>query len=178
MTAGFCITQRSGQYSPGNGGSPRDRAGRPAIAGRPRPRCLGPARRGGPPPRKRWRRAATAGSHPPTACRRRWPPQGTAGGRPSNCPARAKGDRGPGVSPRETLRATAKSAKGRQAKSDAGWLRGQTTRRRIHRRSDGGPERRQVLRRGTRAPYACYTETPPCASRPDYRMQRVGGVSV
>ena len=27
--------------------------------------------------------------------------------------------------------------------SDAGWLRGQTTRRRIHRRSDGGPERRQ-----------------------------------
>src|ERR1700729_2226567 len=26
--------------------------------------------------------------------------------------------------------------------SDAGWLRGQTTRRRIHRRSDGGPERR------------------------------------
>ena len=27
-----------------------------------------------------------------------------------------------------------------EKKGDAGWLRGQTTRRRYHRRSDGGPE--------------------------------------
>src|ERR1022692_2312133 len=46
-------------------------------------------------------------------------------------------------------------------KSDAGWLRGQTTRRRIHRRSDGGPERRQVLRRGTRAPLCMLHRNPP-----------------
>ena len=32
---------------------------------------------------------------------------------------------------------------GLRKKGDAGWLRGQTTRRRYHRRSDGGPERRQ-----------------------------------
>jgi hypothetical protein len=61
---------------------------------------------------------------------------------------------------------TTKPTKYRRRWGDAGWLRGQTTRRRIHRRSDGGPERRQVLRRGTRAPCAWYTETPPCTSRP------------
>jgi hypothetical protein len=48
-----------------------------------------------------------------------------------------------------------------RAWSDAGWLRGQTTRRRIHRRSDGGPERRQVLRRGTRAPLCMLHRNPP-----------------
>ncbi len=37
---------------------------------------------------------------------------------------------------------TAQERRGKRM-SDAGWLRGQTTRRRIHRRSDGGPERRQ-----------------------------------
>ena len=51
--------------------------------------------------------------------------------------------------------------KEQRAWSDAGWLRGQTTRRRIHRRSDGGPERRQVLRRGTRAPLCMLHRNPP-----------------
>ena len=46
-----------------------------------------------------------------------------------------------GSPPGQILRATAKDPEVR-AWGDAGWLRGQTTRRRIHRRSDGGPERR------------------------------------
>jgi hypothetical protein len=53
--------------------------------------------------------------------------------------------------------------------SDAGWLRGQTTRRRIHRRSDGGPERRsRCPDGGPEHRYECYTETPPYVSRPNY----------
>jgi hypothetical protein len=72
----------------------------------------------------------------------------------------------PAREPWATQGNTAKPTKYRRRWGDAGWLRGQTTRRRIHRRSDGGPERRQVLRRGTRAPCAWYTETPPCTSRP------------
>ncbi len=53
--------------------------------------------------------------------------------------------------------------------SDAGWLRGQTTRRRIHRRSDGGPERRRWCPDGgPEHRYECYTETPPYVSRPNY----------
>ena len=68
---------------------------------------------------------------------------------------------GPGVSPRKIPRAIAKRTESPGAKGDAGWLRGQTTRRRIHRRSDGGPERRQVLRRGTRAPLCMLHRNPP-----------------
>ena len=67
-----------------------------------------------------------------------------------------------GVAPREdTASQGAGGPKGLQVWSDAGWLRGQTTRRRIHRRSDGGPERRQVLRRGTRAPLCMLHRNPP-----------------
>ncbi len=67
-----------------------------------------------------------------------------------------------GSPPREdTASQVAGGPKGLQAWSDAGWLRGQTTRRRIHRRSDGGPERRQVLRRGTRAPLCMLHRNPP-----------------
>jgi len=47
-----------------------------------------------------------------------------------------------GYPPGKALRAIANPTESRGVKSDAGWLRGQTTRRRIHRRSDGGPERR------------------------------------
>src|SRR5205823_14246990 len=97
---------------------------------------------------------------------------GTSGG----AAARVGRHGGPGGIPRKIPRAIAKRTESPGAKGDAGWLRGQTTRRRIHRRSDGGPERRQVLRRGTRAPYAWYTETPPCASRAGLPPERVGGV--
>ncbi len=56
-----------------------------------------------------------------------------------------------------------------RAWGDAGWLRGQTTRRRIHRRSDGGPERRQRCSDGgPEHRYECYTETPRYVSRPNY----------
>jgi hypothetical protein len=70
---------------------------------------------------------------------------------------------GPGGRPprEDTASQVAGGPKGLQAWSDAGWLRGQTTRRRIHRRSDGGPERRQVLRRGTRAPLCMLHRNPP-----------------
>ena len=54
-------------------------------------------------------------------------------------------------------------------KGDAGWLRGQTTRRRIHRRSDGGPERRQWHPDGGPGHrYEWYTESPPYVSRPNF----------
>ena len=86
-----------------------------------------------------------------------------------------------GSPPRENTASQAQEAKGLQAWSDAGWLRGQTTRRRMHRRSDGGPERRRCSDGGPEHRYACYTETPPCASRPDYKQiwhaQRLGGRS-
>ena len=68
---------------------------------------------------------------------------------------------GPGASPGKYGEPSAKAPEVRRAWSDAGWLRGQTTRRRIHRRSDGGPERRQVLRRGTRAPLCMLHRNPP-----------------
>jgi ABC-type oligopeptide transport system ATPase subunit len=62
-------------------------------------------------------------------------------------------------------------------KGDAGWLRGQTTRRRDHRRSDGGPERRQWRPDGGPGHrYECYTETPPSVSRPNYN--RVSGLAL
>jgi hypothetical protein len=52
-------------------------------------------------------------------------------------------------------------------KGDAGWLRGQTTRRRYHRRSDGGPERRQRCPDGgPEHRYEWYTADPPYVSRP------------
>src|SRR5580692_11612855 len=53
-------------------------------------------------------------------------------------------------------------------KGDAGWLRGQTTRRRYHRRSDGGPERRQRCPDGgPEHRYEWYTADPLYVSRPD-----------
>ena len=73
-----------------------------------------------------------------------------------------------GSPPGQILRATAKDPEVR-AWGDAGWLRGQTTRRRIHRRSDGGPERRQRCPDGgPEHRYECYTETPRYVSRPNY----------
>src|SRR6266851_7831316 len=64
-------------------------------------------------------------------------------------------------------------------KGDAGWLRGQTTRRRIHRRSDGGPERRQVLRRGTRAPLCMLHRNPPlCVKTGITRSRCAQGISL
>src|SRR3984957_13456138 len=56
-------------------------------------------------------------------------------------------------------------------KGDAGWLREQTTRRRIHRRSDGGPERRQWHPDGGPGyRYEWYTESPPYVSRPNLNL--------
>ena len=56
----------------------------------------------------------------------------------------------------------------RTKKGHAGWLRGQTTRRRIHRRSDGGPERRQRCPDGgPEHRYEWYTEKSPYVSRPN-----------
>ena len=73
-----------------------------------------------------------------------------------------------GSPPGQILRATAKDPEVRPW-GDAGWLRGQTTRRRIHRRSDGGPERRQRCPDGgPEHRYECYTETPRYVSRPNY----------
>jgi hypothetical protein len=74
-----------------------------------------------------------------------------------------------GSSPRGGSRAMAKAPRGRRRQRDAGWLRGQTTRRRNHRRSDGGPERRQVLRRGTRAPVRMLLRNPPWRIKPRYK---------
>jgi hypothetical protein len=55
-----------------------------------------------------------------------------------------------------------------QKKGDAGWLRGQTTRRRYHRRSDGGPERRQRCPDGgPEHRYEWYTADPLYVSRPN-----------
>jgi hypothetical protein len=96
---------------------------------------------------------------------------GTGGGA-----AASKGRQGgPGGIPRKTLRAIANRTESPGAKGDAGWLRGQTTRRRIHRRSDGGPERRQVLRRGTRAPLCMLHRNPPLRVKTGitgYRVRR------
>jgi len=65
-----------------------------------------------------------------------------------------------GSPPGQILRASGEGAAGPRSWSDAGWLRGQTTRRRIHRRSDGGPERRQLVpQRGTRAPVSMLHRT-------------------
>src|SRR5437868_1620514 len=47
-----------------------------------------------------------------------------------------------GSSPRKNAGSQRRDTRRVRAWGDAGWLRGQTTRRRIHRRSDGGPERR------------------------------------
>src|SRR5580692_12174005 len=58
-------------------------------------------------------------------------------------------------------------------KGDAGWLRGQTTRRRDHRRPDGGPERRQRCPDGgPEHRYEWYTAYPPCVSRPKATKSR------
>src|SRR5215469_3988153 len=58
-------------------------------------------------------------------------------------------------------------------KGDAGWLRGQTTRRRYHRRSDGGPERRQWCPDGgPEHRYEWYTANPPYVSRPNDNKSR------
>src|SRR6202012_5425266 len=52
---------------------------------------------------------------------------------------------------------------------DAGWLPGQTTRRRNHPRSDRGPDgRSRCPDGGPEHRYECYTETPPYVSRPNY----------
>ena len=60
-----------------------------------------------------------------------------------------------------------------EEKGDAGWLRGQTTRRRYHRRSDGGPERRQWCPDGgPEHRYEWYTEPPPSVSRPKLPLNR------
>src|SRR5215469_8917570 len=72
--------------------------------------------------------------------------------------------------PREIPPGTPKPTKCPRRWGDAGWLRGQTTRRRIHRRSDGGPERRhRCPGGGPEHRPTCYTEPPPCASRPHYK---------
>src|ERR1700740_2949993 len=58
-------------------------------------------------------------------------------------------------------------------KGDAGWLRGQTTRRRYHRRPDGGPERRQWCPDGgPEHRYEWYTAGPPYVSRPNGNKSR------
>ena len=73
-----------------------------------------------------------------------------------------------GVVPRRGLRAMAKAPEGRRRQRDAGWLRGQTTRRRNHRRSDGGPERRQRCSDGgPEHQFGSYYESNPDASNRD-----------
>lgn len=63
---------------------------------------------------------------------------------------------------------SAQRDRGIKEKGDAGWLRGQTTRRRYHRRSDGGPERRQrCLDGGPKHRYEWYTANPLFVSRTD-----------
>jgi ABC-2 type transport system permease protein len=60
-----------------------------------------------------------------------------------------------------------------EEKGDAGWLRGQTTRRRYHRRPDGGPERRQRCPDGgPEHRYEWYTVGPPYVSRPNGNKSR------
>jgi hypothetical protein len=60
-----------------------------------------------------------------------------------------------------------------EEKGDAGWLRGQTTRRRYHRRPDGGPERRQWCPDGgPEHRYEWYTANPPYVSRPNDNKSR------
>src|SRR5271166_1011358 len=82
--------------------------------------------------------------------------------KPKHPRVRAWGDTG------QILRAKPKHPRVR-AWGDAGWLRGQTTRRRIHRRSDGGPERRQRCSDGgPEHRYEWYTATPRYVSRPNY----------
>jgi hypothetical protein len=107
---------------------------------------------------------------------RRRAQRGPGGGALVGAQPRAKGDRGSGgYPPGKTLRAIANRTESPGAKGDAGWLRGQTTRRRIHRRSDGGPERRQVLRRGTRAPLCMLHRNPPLRVKTGitgYRVRR------
>jgi len=106
------------------------------------------------------------------------PPGGAAspGVGPQWGAAASKGRHGEpgGYPPRKIPRAIAKRTESPRAKSDAGWLRGQTTRRRIHRRSDGGPERRQALRRGTRAPLCMLTPNPPLCVKTRITGHRVG----
>jgi hypothetical protein len=111
-----------------------------------------------------WKRAPGVGSEPPGGDAKR--ARGEATYRRGSGPLGVRAERafgGSGGSPprEDTASQVAGGPKGLQAWSDAGWLRGQTTRRRIHRRSDGGPERRQVLRRGTRAPLCMLHRNPP-----------------
>jgi len=106
---------------------------------------------------------------------------GLAGAQPgevrSRCGAQLGEDRATwgsgGIPPGKALRAIANPTESRGVKSDAGWLRGQTTRRRIHRRSDGGPERRQALRRGTRAPLCMLHRNPPLCVKTGLRSHRI-----
>jgi hypothetical protein len=69
------------------------------------------------------------------------------------------------------LARTAENQAALKKKGAAGWLRGQTTLRRIHRRSDGGPERRQRYSDGgPEHRYEWYNETPPSVQGPNYDL--------
>ncbi len=111
-------------------------------------------------------------SHP----KRGQPPGNIAPGQPSAAIAIGESRASRGYPPGKALRITSKPAKAGENRATPGGYGGKppgvafigvpTGARNAGRCSDGGPEHR----------YACYYETPPCASRPDYESTRRGAV--